>query len=123
MLPRTCKLLFVERKLPAHPHGTALDHALPGIGAGTVTVFCMNPLDLLKVKFQLSKRRLKDDIGRGMIHVSEGGGLGPNVAVRGINAPTPTVMLSPRPCADPSTSQEEVWLSFRLYTGDIEVGL
>lgn len=32
----------------------ALDHAFAGIGAGTVAVLCMQPLDLLKVKFQVA---------------------------------------------------------------------
>ncbi|KIO18206.1 glycosyltransferase family 39 protein [Tulasnella calospora MUT 4182] len=32
----------------------ALDHAFAGIGAGTVSVLCMQPLDLLKVKFQVA---------------------------------------------------------------------
>ena len=39
-------------------------------------MLCMNQLDLLKVKFQSSKRRPKGDIGRGMIHAGEGSGLG-----------------------------------------------
>src|SRR5713226_5195474 len=67
------------------------DHAFAGIGAGIVAVFCMNPLDLLKVKFQVSTRALGSGIGRGIwlalrdIHASEGWrglyrGLGPNVA-------------------------------------------
>jgi solute carrier family 25 folate transporter 32 len=69
------------------------DHAFAGIGAGTVAVLCMNPLDLLKVKFQVSTRAPGSGggIGRGIwlalrdIHASEGWrglyrGLGPNVA-------------------------------------------
>ncbi|KAH8980055.1 mitochondrial carrier domain-containing protein [Lactarius akahatsu] len=67
------------------------DHAFAGIGAGTVAVLCMNPLDLLKVKFQVSTRGPKDGIGRGIwralrdIHANEGWrglyrGLSPNVA-------------------------------------------
>ncbi len=32
----------------------ALDHAFAGIGAGTVSVLCMQPLDLLKVKLQVA---------------------------------------------------------------------
>ncbi|KAH9009720.1 hypothetical protein EDB85DRAFT_2243252 [Lactarius pseudohatsudake] len=69
----------------------AIDHAVAGIGAGTVAVLCMNPLDLLKVKFQVSTRGPKDGIGRGIwhalrdIHANEGWrglyrGLSPNVA-------------------------------------------
>ena len=67
------------------------DHAFAGIGAGTVAVLCMNPLDLLKVKFQVSTRVPGSGIGRGIwlalrdIHAGEGWrglyrGLGPNVA-------------------------------------------
>ncbi|KAH9025979.1 mitochondrial FAD carrier protein [Lactarius pseudohatsudake] len=69
----------------------AIDHAFAGIGAGTVAVLCMNPLDLLKVKFQVSTRGPEGGIGRGIwcalrdIHASEGlrglyRGLSPNVA-------------------------------------------
>jgi hypothetical protein len=54
-------------------------------------VLCMNPLDLLKVKFQVSTRGPGSGIGRGIwlalrdIHASEGWrglyrGLGPNIA-------------------------------------------
>ncbi|KDQ12721.1 hypothetical protein BOTBODRAFT_34180 [Botryobasidium botryosum FD-172 SS1] len=32
----------------------AFDHAFAGIGAGTVAVLCMHPLDLLKVQFQVA---------------------------------------------------------------------
>ncbi|KAF8491310.1 mitochondrial carrier domain-containing protein [Russula emetica] len=68
------------------------DHAFAGIGAGTAAVLCMNPLDLLKVKFQVSTRAPgSGGIGRGIwlalrdIHASEGWrglyrGLGPNIA-------------------------------------------
>src|SRR6266702_99131 len=67
------------------------DHAFAGIGAGTVAVLCMNPLDLLKVKFQVQTRGPEGGIGRSIwralrdIHTSEGWrgqyyGLGPNVA-------------------------------------------
>jgi hypothetical protein len=47
------------------------DHALAGFSAGTVVMLCMNPLDLLKAKFQLSMRGPKGDIARG-IQASEG---------------------------------------------------
>ncbi|KAH9047455.1 mitochondrial FAD carrier protein [Lactarius deliciosus] len=69
----------------------AIDHAFAGIGAGTVAVLCMNPLDLLKVKFQVSTRGPEGGIGRDIwralrdIHASEGWRglyreLSPNVA-------------------------------------------
>jgi hypothetical protein len=65
------------------------------MGAGTVAavwpVFCMNPLDLFKAKFQVSTRVPGSGIGRGIwlalrdIHASEGWqglyrGFGPNIA-------------------------------------------
>ncbi|KAF9510762.1 hypothetical protein BS47DRAFT_1373272 [Hydnum rufescens UP504] len=71
----------------------ALDHAFSGIGAGTVAVLCMQPLDLVKVQFQVSTappagtwnplkpiyhalRNIKHQQGwRGLYR-----GLGPNVA-------------------------------------------
>ncbi|TFK56207.1 mitochondrial carrier [Heliocybe sulcata] len=43
---------------------TALDHAFAGIGAGTVAVLCMQPLDLLKVKYQVSTSSPKGGLGR-----------------------------------------------------------
>ncbi|KAF8268590.1 mitochondrial carrier domain-containing protein [Lactarius quietus] len=42
------------------------DHASTGIDAGTSEVLCMNPLDLLKVKFQVSTRGPEGGIGRGI---------------------------------------------------------
>ncbi|KAH9005560.1 mitochondrial carrier domain-containing protein [Lactarius hatsudake] len=73
------------------PPTTCHHHAFAGIGAGTVAVLCMNPLDLLKVKFQVPTRGPEGGIGRGIwralrdIHASEGWrglyrGLSPNVA-------------------------------------------
>ncbi|KAF8211623.1 mitochondrial carrier domain-containing protein [Mycena galopus ATCC 62051] len=43
---------------------TAYDHAVAGIGAGTVAVLCMNPLDLLKVKFQVATTNPTGGIGK-----------------------------------------------------------
>ncbi|KAG0147962.1 hypothetical protein CROQUDRAFT_76057 [Cronartium quercuum f. sp. fusiforme G11] len=37
----------------------AIDQAICGIGAGCVSVLCMHPLDLLKVKFQVSTKDTK----------------------------------------------------------------
>jgi solute carrier family 25 folate transporter 32 len=42
----------------------ALDHAAAGIGAGTVAVLCMHPLDLIKVKFQVATTQ--PDVSRGI---------------------------------------------------------
>jgi solute carrier family 25 (mitochondrial folate transporter), member 32 len=39
---------------PSYFSSPALDHAAAGIGAGTVAVLCMHPLDLIKVKFQVA---------------------------------------------------------------------
>ncbi|KAJ6567377.1 mitochondrial carrier domain-containing protein [Mycena vulgaris] len=62
----------------------AYDHAVAGIGAGTVAVLCMNPLDLLKVKFQVAttnptwrdwEAHLRQEGWKGLYR-----GLGPNIA-------------------------------------------
>lgn len=42
----------------------ALDHAVAGVGAGTAAVFCMHPLDLLKVKFQVATGPPAGGIGK-----------------------------------------------------------
>ncbi|KAF8841292.1 mitochondrial carrier [Paxillus ammoniavirescens] len=42
----------------------ALDHAAAGLGAGVVAVLCMHPLDLLKVKLQVSTEKPKAGIGK-----------------------------------------------------------
>lgn len=70
---------------------TALDHAAAGLGAGVVTVLCMNPLDLLKIKFQVSTAQPAGTLGKQIWyslrdiqrHHGLAGlyrGLGPNVA-------------------------------------------
>lgn len=70
---------------------SALDHAAAGLGAGIVAVLCMQPLDLLKVKFQVSTENPRGGAGRQIwnslkeIKVQQGWrglyrGLGPNVA-------------------------------------------
>ncbi|KAH9059788.1 hypothetical protein EDB87DRAFT_1684420 [Lactarius vividus] len=57
--------------------GPPLDHGSAGIGAATVSVLCKNPLDLLKVKFQVSTCGPKGGIGREIwralrdVHASE----------------------------------------------------
>lgn len=37
---------------------------MAGIGAGTVAVLCMNPLDLLKVKFQVATEKPAGGVGK-----------------------------------------------------------
>ncbi|KAJ3984267.1 mitochondrial carrier domain-containing protein [Lentinula detonsa] len=70
---------------------TALDHAAAGLGAGVVSTLCMNPLDLLKVKFQVatsvSSAGIGNQIWYGLKDIyRESGfrglyrGVGPNVA-------------------------------------------
>ncbi|GJJ07663.1 hypothetical protein Clacol_001868 [Clathrus columnatus] len=70
---------------------SALDHAVAGTGAGVVAVLCMHPLDLLKIKFQVSTSRPQGGIGRQIytslkdIYQSRGvqglyRGVGPNIA-------------------------------------------
>jgi solute carrier family 25 folate transporter 32 len=44
---------------------SALDHAAAGIGAGTVAVLCMHPLDLIKVKFQVATSQPTEPRGIG----------------------------------------------------------
>ncbi|KAJ7762749.1 mitochondrial carrier domain-containing protein [Mycena maculata] len=77
----------------AQPHffsTAAYDHAVAGIGAGTVAVLCMNPLDLLKVKFQVATTNPSGGVGKQIwyslrdIQRQEGWkglyrGLGPNI--------------------------------------------
>ncbi|KAL5488290.1 FLX1 [Sanghuangporus weigelae] len=46
----------------------ALDHAVAGIGAGTVAVLCMHPLDLLKVKFQTSSAKPQGGVGKAIYY-------------------------------------------------------
>ncbi|KAJ4471996.1 mitochondrial carrier domain-containing protein [Lentinula aciculospora] len=70
---------------------TALDHAVAGLGAGIVSTLCMNPLDLLKVKFQVATSVSSTGIGKQIWYslkdiYRESGfkglyrGVGPNVA-------------------------------------------
>ncbi|KAJ3777077.1 mitochondrial carrier domain-containing protein [Lentinula raphanica] len=70
---------------------TALDHAAAGLGAGVVSTLCMNPLDLLKVKFQVATSASSGGIGKQIWYslrdiYRESGfkglyrGVGPNVA-------------------------------------------
>ncbi|KAH7924825.1 mitochondrial carrier [Leucogyrophana mollusca] len=69
----------------------ALDHAAAGLGAGVVAVLCMHPLDLLKVKLQVSTSKPEGGIGKQIwtslrdIKVQDGWrglyrGAGPNIA-------------------------------------------
>ncbi|KAJ7929114.1 mitochondrial carrier domain-containing protein [Mycena leptocephala] len=76
---------------PSFFSSSAYDHAVAGIGAGTVAVLCMNPLDLLKVKFQVATTNSTGGVGKQIwyslrdIQRQEGWkglyrGLGPNIA-------------------------------------------
>ncbi|KAN0097850.1 Mitochondrial carrier domain containing protein [Tylopilus felleus] len=69
----------------------ALDHAVAGLGAGVVAVLCMHPLDLLKIKFQVSTTKPQGGFGKQIwytlrgIHADQGWkglyrGVGPNIA-------------------------------------------
>ncbi|KAJ7067889.1 mitochondrial carrier domain-containing protein [Mycena amicta] len=49
---------------PSFFSSAAFDHAAAGIGAGTVAVLCMNPLDLLKVKLQVATTKPAGGIGK-----------------------------------------------------------
>ncbi|KZS92614.1 mitochondrial carrier [Sistotremastrum niveocremeum HHB9708] len=46
----------------------AFDHAAAGLGAATVAVLCMHPLDLLKIKFQVATTRAKGNVGGQIIN-------------------------------------------------------
>ncbi|THV00569.1 mitochondrial carrier [Dendrothele bispora CBS 962.96] len=70
---------------------TALDHAAAGLGAGVVATLIMNPLDLLKVKFQVATTNPRGGLGKQIwyalkdIHHERGWkglyrGVGPNIA-------------------------------------------
>ncbi|KAF8529248.1 mitochondrial FAD carrier protein [Hysterangium stoloniferum] len=76
---------------PSFFPSNAIDHAVAGIGAGTVAVLCMHPLDLLKVKLQVSTARPSGGLGRQIytslrdIYQTRGvpglyRGVGPNIA-------------------------------------------
>lgn len=67
------------------------DHAAAGLGAGVVAVLCMHPLDLLKIKFQVSTSKPQGGVGKQIwyslrdIHAEQGWkglyrGVGPNIA-------------------------------------------
>lgn len=79
-----------DRNLSFFP-SPSLDHAFAGLGAGVVAVLCMHPLDLLKVRYQISTTPPKGSIGKQIwLSLSEiyskGGvrglyrGVGPNIA-------------------------------------------
>lgn len=70
---------------------TALDHAVAGLGAGVATTLCMNPLDLLKIKFQVDTSNPTGGLGKHIwlslkeIKQTQGWmglyrGIGPNIA-------------------------------------------
>ncbi|KAF5371967.1 hypothetical protein D9615_008072 [Tricholomella constricta] len=80
-----------QQQPPSYFPTTALDHAAAGLGAGVVTVLCMNPLDLLKIKFQVTTTNPTGALGKHIwyslrdIQQQQGWkglyrGLGPNVA-------------------------------------------
>ncbi|KAF8629595.1 hypothetical protein AX15_003341 [Amanita polypyramis BW_CC] len=79
------------KKQPSFFPTSALDHAAAGIGAGVATTLCMNPLDLLKIKFQVTTSKPAGSIGKQIwlslkeIYQAAGRrglyrGLGPNIA-------------------------------------------
>ncbi|KAF9449559.1 mitochondrial FAD carrier protein [Macrolepiota fuliginosa MF-IS2] len=47
---------------------TAVDHAVAGLGAGVVTTLCLNPLDLIKVKFQVDTGAPTGGVGKQIFH-------------------------------------------------------
>ncbi|KAI0081449.1 mitochondrial FAD carrier protein [Panus rudis PR-1116 ss-1] len=82
---------MTQKPAPSFFPTSALDHAFAGIGAGTVAVLCMHPLDLLKVKFQVATDKPQGGLGRAIwnslkdIKDTQGWrglyrGVGPNIA-------------------------------------------
>lgn len=84
-----------KSKIPRQPASffptTAIDHAVAGLGAGVVTTLCMNPLDLVKIKFQVNTGKPVGTIGQQMwlslknVQQTQGWkglyrGIGPNIA-------------------------------------------
>ncbi|KAL0580249.1 mitochondrial FAD carrier protein flx1 [Marasmius crinis-equi] len=70
---------------------SGVDHAAAGLGAGVVATLCMNPLDLLKIKFQVATTNPPGGVGKQIwfalrdIHHEHGWkglyrGVGPNIA-------------------------------------------
>jgi len=57
-------MLAMNRQPASFFPTTALDHAAAGLGAGIVTTLCMNPLDLLKVKFQVTTTNPSGNLGK-----------------------------------------------------------
>ncbi|KAH8829961.1 mitochondrial carrier domain-containing protein [Flagelloscypha sp. PMI_526] len=53
-----------SKAAPSFFPSTALDHAAAGIGAGVVTTLSMNPLDMVKVKFQVSSTNPRGGLGK-----------------------------------------------------------
>ncbi|KDN52616.1 mitochondrial carrier [Tilletiaria anomala UBC 951] len=72
--------------LPPPPYfGThAVDHAVAGVGAGITATVCMNPLDLIKVKFQVDTRPVRplslSFPSLSLTHVLTGGRVGREIA-------------------------------------------
>ena len=65
LLPDTCNCQCAHQKVVVL-FFQAQSHALARFGVGTVAMLCMNPLDLLQFKFQLSTCRPKGDITCGI---------------------------------------------------------
>lgn len=63
-LPDFCAGKLYTHSARSEPTFVAQDHAVAGIGAGTVAVLCMHPLDLLKVKLQTSTEKPQGGVGR-----------------------------------------------------------
>ncbi|KAF8556313.1 mitochondrial carrier [Imleria badia] len=82
---------MISQHPPSFFPTAALDHAAAGLGAGVAAVLCMHPLDLLKVKLQVSTTKPEGGIGKQIWHSLRGiyteqgwkglyRGVGPNIA-------------------------------------------
>ncbi|KAF9004716.1 mitochondrial FAD carrier protein [Cyathus striatus] len=65
-VPAAVGMAGVPQQPPSFFPTTALDHAAAGLGAGVVTTLCMNPLDMLKVKFQVNTTNPAGGLGKAM---------------------------------------------------------
>lgn len=60
---------------PSWSGSSSIDQAICGIGAGVVSTFCMQPLDLIKVKFQVSTASTRVGIWKSLIDIVQKDGL------------------------------------------------
>ena len=52
----------VSESAPSYFSSPAVDHAVAGVVAGTISTLCMNPLDLVKTRFQVNQSSFTADV-------------------------------------------------------------